>query len=127
MIDYQLRAAKALQAGLRKQSGYVPPSKVPKVRYSRLTACPVDAPDLWPIANAIMMEVSNCVPDGDPIDRLAPKLERMGIDRWNITKWLDKAARKFLGVKSYNEYLVDAWESWNEVCEPDQQMENPWR
>ena len=130
MIDYQLRAAKNQQRALREASGYVPPSKPqadPKPLARRLRISPHSSYDLWPIANAIMEAVGNCVPDGDPIDHLSPKLQRMGIDRWDVTKWLDKACRKHLGCTSYNQYLIDAWDGWNEVCEPDQRIDNPWR
>ena len=132
MIDYQLIAAKYRQRALREASGYVPPSKTRELdKTLKVLLRALDTPQpailLWPIAQAIMNAVSSCVPDGDPIDYLAPKLMRMGIDRWDVTKWLDKAARKHLGVKSYNAYLADAWDGWNEVCEPDQRMENPWR
>ena len=127
MTDYQLMAAKMLQRALRKSSGYAPPKRVSVPPQKRLAAFARPKSDLWPIANAIMTEVGNCVPDGDPIDRLAPLLQRMGIDRWDVTKWLDKAAREYLRCKSYNDYLVQQWDGWNECCDPDQRIENPWR
>lgn len=123
MVDYQLRAARRLQTALRSASGYAPPGKPLRVR-KRTRPLP---PDLWRIANEVMAAVGNCIPDCDPIDVLAPKLERMGVDRWDMTKWLDKACRKHLGCTSYNRYLINAWDGWNEVCEPDQRMSNPWK
>lgn len=126
MTDYQLTAALRRQRALREASGYTPPQKAKRQRYSRLTACPVPEPDLWPIAQAIMGAVGACVPDGDPIDRLAPKLTQLGVDRCDVSLYLDNAAKKHLGV-TYTQYLIDAWDGWNEVCEPDQRMDNPWR
>ena len=63
----------------------------------------------------------------DPIDHLAPFCERLGIARGDAYKWLDKASRKHLGVRSYDEYLADMWDAYNEGCEPEQRVENPWR
>jgi hypothetical protein len=118
-MDYELRAARLQREALRNLSGYTPPRKVAPVR-------PVK-PDLWPVASAIMNAVSNCVPDGDPIDVLPQVLRRMGIERDDVMRTLNRAARQFLGVKSYNAYLIQQWDGWNEVCEPDQKMDNPWR
>lgn len=124
-MDYELRAAKARRDALRAST---PPEEYfPAPRKRAASKVPAASIDLWKLAQAIMGEVSNCVPDGDPIDRLARLIERAGLDRWDTTKWLDKACRKHLGCKSYNQYLIDAWDGWNEVCEPDQRMENPWR
>lgn len=127
MIDYELRAARMRQQAMRDASP-------PEVKLKRAVAEVVrrlkpakPKPDLWKLAQAIMGEVSECVPDGDPIDRLAPLVERCGLDRYDTVKWLDKACRKHLGCRSYNQYLIDAWDGWNEVCEPDQRMDNPWR
>jgi hypothetical protein len=49
-------------------------------------------------------------PDGDPFDVLAPKLQRMGYYGHEIGDVLDKAAKKFLGVKSYHDYLATMWD-----------------
>ena len=124
-MDYELRAAKARQEAQRAASGYRPVGPVPKA--PRIVRERPPQPDLWRIAQRIMGAVGDCVPDGDPIDILAPFIECQGLDRWDTTKWLDKACRKHLGAKSYNQYLIDAWDGWNEICEPDQRMENPWK
>lgn len=123
-IDHELRAARLLRARLREESGWSPPVKVQPPTPPRATK---PLPDLWPIAQAIMNAVSQCVPDGDPIDLLGPKLRHMGIDAGDVTKWLDRACRKHLGTRTYSRYLINAWDGWNEVCEPDQRMDNPWR
>ena len=131
---YELRAAKARQASLREESGWRPP-----VKYVLLPKPPRVAkpkPDLWKIAQAIMGAVGDAVPDGDPIDRLIPIVRReCGLssrgEPWeagcDVSKWLDKACRKYLYCRSYNRYLINAWDGWNEICQPDQRMENPWR
>lgn len=67
------------------------------------------------------------IPDCDPIDMLAPYVRRLTGEDAPVTPLLDKAVRKHLGAKSYNQYLIDAWDGWNEICEPDQRMDNPWR
>lgn len=151
--DYELRAALAKQAAVRQESGWVPPVKAnicrrPHGKWAPGERCTFVAghlgphswkkrtPDLWVIAKGIMEWVGNCIPDGDPIDHLIPLVRRecgLNADRepWeegcNVTKWLDKACRKHLGCNSYNQYLINAWDGWNEVCEEDQRMENPWR
>lgn len=140
-MDYELNAAKARQAALRAESGYVPAAKrEPQETLRRLQARQLKErraelralrANLWPIAQRIMGAVSDCVPDGDPIDLLAPyvrrKLQLSEVEGWDITSWLDKACRKHLDCKSYNQYLIDAWDGWNEVCEPDQRIPNPWK
>lgn len=126
-MDYALRAAKALRDSLRAESGYAPPApRAPRPRPVRKPK-----PDLWKIAVAVMDAVGNAVPDGDPIDALGPIVRRAcGAGYWeacNVGRWLDRAVRKHLGARSYNEYLVDAWDGYNEICEPEQRRENPWR
>lgn len=127
MIDYELLAAKRLQESLRAASGWMPSGRArgnkPGVPLRAIKRTP---PDLWHIAHAIMCEVSNAIPDCDPLDMLVPALARMDIDRKDTIKWLDKATRKHLGHTCYNNFLIEAWEGWNEVCEPDQRMDNPW-
>jgi hypothetical protein len=125
-IDYVLRAARlaAASAGNPNYDAYGRKVSKPKAAASTEPA----HPDLFFISQKIMFSVSNCIPDGDPIDRLAPFIAAyVGCSRYDAMKWLDKAARKHLDVKSYNEYLIEAWDSWNEVCDPDQRMDNPWR
>lgn len=65
---------------------------------------------LQQIADAIQAAAGEAFPDADPIDILIPKLNRMGIDTYDVGDWLDKAARKHLGVKSYNDYLANMWD-----------------
>lgn len=79
---------------------------------------------VWEIAQKLERVVSNCVPDGDPIDYMIPYLERMGISGFDVTKWLDKAAQK-LQYSSYNDYLESMWEMYNDV-NPTDMRDNPW-
>ena len=123
-VDYELRAA-LLRAGATERARYETVAPAPRKPQHRIN--PPPQANLWRIAQKIMTEVGNCIPDCDPIDNLAPFIERLGLNRWDTTKWLDKACRKHLNAKSYSQYLIDAWDGWNEVCEPDQRMANPWR
>ena len=100
--------------------------------------------DLWKIAQIIMDEVGNAVPDGDPIDLIVPRVAQLMGHKdsasawapswdhpsaWDIVPILDKAARKHLHVKDYNEYLANMWDSYSENLSSDEQAEweNPWR
>ncbi len=96
-------------------------------------------PDLWKIAQIIMDEVGNAVPDVDPIDLIVPKVARMlghgsgdpwdHPSAWDVVPILDKAARKYLHVKDYNEYLANMWDSYAEIMPPEERegWSNPWR
>lgn len=139
MIDYELRAAKARQEALRKESGYStltprpdPPKKTKAERVAeraeqRASDKAYEELVTRKIANKIMEVVGNCVPDCDPIDVLGPYVRRLTREEFTELLWLNRAAKRHLGTSSYNQYLIDAWDGWNEACEPDQRMDNPWR
>jgi hypothetical protein len=64
----------------------------------------------------ISMDIDDAVgqafPDGDPIDILAPKLRRMGIDEYDIQKWLDAAVKAHSGAKSFDEYMGNMYDDY---------------
>jgi len=64
------------------------------------------------IANAIQDAAGQAFPDGDPWDILSPKLRRMGIDTYDISKWLAAAAKKHLGVKDFNSYMANMYDDY---------------
>ena len=89
---------------------------------------------LWKIYRIIEDAVSNSVPDGDPIDFIAPRVAKfLGIDRYAVGPWLDKAVKKNGGFKNYDDYLGDMWDSYYEVTaeSPEEyaqmKKDNPWR
>ena len=89
---------------------------------------------LWKIYRIIEDEVSNSVPDGDPIDFVGPKVARfLGIDRYDVHPWLDKAVKKCGDYKNYDDYIAGMWDSYYEVTAetPEEYKEmvkdNPWR
>jgi hypothetical protein len=131
--DYEMRAALARRDALREESGWRPPNPKPTPK-PRPKPAPKPKADLGKVAFWIMGAVSDCVPDGDPIDRLAPMIRKMlGINSYygwghgEVKRTLDKACRAHLHCKSYDQYLINAWDSWNEICAEDQRMDNPWR
>ena len=108
-----------------------------KVRWNNGAAARAAANNdkLAQIAQVIQDAVSNSFPDGDPFDTIMPKLSRMGIDSYEMTDWLDKAAKKYLGAKGYYNYLHTVWQDfmndnpgqygltdnpWNESLDEDQ-------
>ena len=118
-MDYELRAAKALAASLGN-------TFEKKVKVPRYVEPKPPKPDLAKIARKIESVVGEVIPDCDPIDWLGPYVRReYGVEYCG--ELLDKAARKHLGVKSYNEYLIQSWDAYNEVVPEDQKMDNPWK
>lgn len=75
----------AAQADAWRQTTARPP-KAPKQAAPKLT---LDA--VW---NKVEQVVANIFPDGDPIDYLAPWLEKQGIKDFKIGEVLDRAAKK---------------------------------
>lgn len=67
---------------------------------------------LLKIAREIEFAVSQTFPDGDPWDILSPKLQRMGIDIYDIKNWLDAASKKNLGVKDFDSYVANLYDSF---------------
>ena len=57
------------------------------------------------IASIIDDSVGHAFPDGDPIDYIMPRVEKLGIDRYDVHQWLDLAARKVLKYRSLDAYL----------------------
>lgn len=116
-------AAKALAAANRE-----------KIRNAKLAQKAMFAPSPKPAKPKIDLEkvaidfenvVGQVFPDGDPLDYMIPKLKRMGIDQYDVGKVLDQAARKYLGAKSYTDYLSNMWDDNPEAR--GSQEQNPWR
>ncbi len=89
---------------------------------------------LWKIYRIIEDAVSNAVPDGDPIDFVGPRVAKfLGIDRYDVMPWLNRAMKKHGGYKDYNEYLQGMWDGYYEATaeSPEEyarmKKENPWR
>lgn len=89
-----------------------------KVKFSRpgVTAAAADRKTetekkLQKIARIIEDSLGYTFPDGDPIDYIMPRVKRLGIDEYDMSKWLDRAARKVLGAKSLNDYLGSVWDA----------------
>lgn len=57
------------------------------------------------IASIIDDSFGYAFPDGDPEDYIFPRVLRLGIDNYEIKDWLDKAARKHLHAKSFDDYM----------------------
>ena len=64
------------------------------------------------IASEIQFAVGQAFPDGDPLDILIPKLQRMGIDTYNVHDWLDAASKKNLGVKNFDSYMAALYDDY---------------
>jgi hypothetical protein len=83
------------------------------------------------LATIIEEAVGNAFPDGDPFDAIAPKARRLGIPMDSLIDWLDRAAKKHLGFKSYHDYLANVWDDYDEMTVgrggPPEPMRNPWR
>lgn len=77
------------------------------------------------VARWIEAVVGDCVPDGDPIDRLAPLVRSVYGRDADVGAILDRAARKHLHVRTYNDYLVEAWDAYASIT--GDESPNPWR
>jgi len=89
---------------------------------NKKTKSTVDYSSLW---HEVEDAVGKAVPDVDPMDYILPKLRKYGIDtNGGATKYLDRAA-KTAGYKSYDQYLIDMWDAYNEVNGIDEP--NPWK
>lgn len=64
------------------------------------------------IANIIQDAWGQAFPDGDPADIIIPKLRRLGIDTYDAIDWMNKAARRVMGFKSYNDFLEKSWDEF---------------
>jgi hypothetical protein len=64
------------------------------------------------IANIIQDAWGQAFPDGDPIDIIMPKMRRMGIDMYDVGDWLNKAARRVMGYRSYQDFLEQSWDQF---------------
>ena len=79
------------------------------------------------IANIIQDAWGQAFPDGDPADIIVPRLRRLGIDRYDAIDWMNKAARRIMGYKSYNDFLATSWEEFK-GDNPEMNLgDNPWR
>lgn len=72
--------------------------KVPKAPVKKLT--------LRDVYDRVETAIGNSFPDGDPIDHFGPWLEKNKLTMDHV----DRAFRKFAKT-SYNQYLVDMWDS----------------
>lgn len=66
---------------------------------------------LGKIASIIDDSFGYAFPDGDPEDYIFPRVERLGVDSYEIRDWLDKAARKHLHAKSFDEYMGSVYDN----------------
>jgi hypothetical protein len=64
------------------------------------------------IADIIQDAWGQSFPDGDPADIIIPKLRKLGIDTYDAMDWMNKAARRVMGYKSYNDFLSISWEKF---------------
>ena len=85
------------------------------------------------LSDIIQDAVSNSIPDGDPWDAIFRKARKLPIPvedfDYNLRSWLDAAARKNLGAKSYFGYLNQLWNSYADGDfgnEPDESYRNTW-
>jgi hypothetical protein len=85
------------------------------------------------LSDIIQDAVSNSIPDGDPWDAIFRKARKLPIPvedfDYNLRSWLDAAARKNLGAKSYFGYLNQMWNSYADGDfgnEPDESYRNTW-
>lgn len=65
---------------------------------------------LQKITHIIEDSISNSFPDGDPLDYIMPRVERLGIDTYDVHSWLDRAAKKYLHSKSYDDYMGSVYD-----------------
>jgi hypothetical protein len=105
--------------------------KAEEKRKARYDARKFTNDELTWVAREIENVVGNVVPDGDPIDWLAPKIKKkFGIEY--CADILNQAAKKILGYKGYYPYLADMWQQYHDQEEddsgkPDPQWQNPWK
>lgn len=82
------------------------------------------------IARKIEQVVGSTFPDGDPIDLLIPYMRRRWGLEYDIGQHLDRAARRHLGARNYDDYLATLWD---QVADDDLMPDhvtrdnNPWR
>lgn len=83
------------------------------------------------IGYIIMDAVSSSVPDGDPIDLIAMRLEKMGIRSWDIGPLLDKAVKAhpmLKHYKTYHNYIKEMWQMYIDEYDPEfNDGENPFK
>lgn len=118
----------AQQAELKAKTAPKPPKPSKEEKQKALDA------KLWKIYTIVNDEVGNSVPDGDPIDFIGPKVGKfLGINRWDVMPWVNKAIKKYGDYKNYDEYLAGMWDSYYEVAaeSPEEyaqmKKDNPWR
>lgn len=64
------------------------------------------------IAQIIEHGVSENFPDGDTTDYIWPRVQRLGIPTDEIGKWVDRAARTELGMKSFDDYIGTLYDDY---------------
>jgi hypothetical protein len=86
--------------------------------------------DYQEIARKIEQVVGSTFPDGDPIDLLIPYMRRRWGLEWDLGQHLDRAAKRHLGARSYDDYLATLWDQVaDDELLPDRvtRDNNPWR
>lgn len=85
------------------------------------------------LADIIAEEAGNSLPDGDPWDNIFRRARKLPIPvenlEYRLIDWLDAAAKKHLGVKSYHGYLDQIWKGYADGDygnEPDERYRNVW-
>lgn len=69
--------------------------------------------NLQAVYNKVIDAIGNSFPDGDPIDTIAPWLERQGVDRYKVGETIEKAMKKHghgEEKKGMYAYLASMWE-----------------
>lgn len=126
--DYYLNRWAKQKAADNRIANWEPP----KPRLATKVASKVfPAVDHAKMARHIEAAWGNSFPDGDPYDHLAhqyPHLHREG----ELFKHLNLAAKKHLGVKSYNHYLAQGWDDYHNDQGHDPNslthgQTNPWK
>ena len=97
----EAEAKKAIEKANKKMSN----AELAKQRKEEMAAYNADL--LARIAQMISIEASNTLPDVDPFDRIVKKLDRMGINENDYMTVLNRAAKKHLQCKSYDDYLAN--------------------
>jgi hypothetical protein len=85
------------------------------------------------LADITAEEAGNSLPDGDPWDNIFRRARKLPIPvenlEYRLIDWLDAAAKKHLGVKSYHGYLDQIWKGYADGDygnEPDERYRNVW-
>lgn len=64
------------------------------------------------VAQIIDHAVSETFPDGDPIDYIWPRLQRLGVQEYDVHDLLDRACKKVMGFKSFDDYMGSLYDDY---------------